>query len=330
MQEANTYPARVEAMESPAPVALSVVLVAIGSLQHIARGLDALLAQRDAPKFETIVVADPHLGDLAPLRKKYPEAVILSREGCRTPIQLAAFGIGSANGERILLTEDSCIARADWVGRLASTEWRGRAAVGGVIEPTADISPAMWAFYFVDFFRYMKPAAEGPSPSLSVCNVAYHRSHLESVASVWEKGFHETEIHRSLQEKFGPLHLDPSAEVQVRRSVSFSDAVYERYAFGRLFAATRVASASPARRLYYLLFSPALPILLMGRMTARALGSRSALPLFIRALPSLLSMVFAWTWGEWLGYVTRRYPQRITTAPELSRAPGPGELTVGA
>ncbi|HVF40236.1 MAG TPA: hypothetical protein VM939_10075, partial [Gemmatimonadaceae bacterium] len=122
------------------------------------------------------------------------------------------------------------------------------------------------------------------------------------------------------QERFGSLYLEPAAEVHVRRTVSFKDAVYERYAFGRLFAATRVAYAGAGRRVYYMIFSPALPILLMGRMTAKALKSKDSLPMFIRALPSLLSMVFAWTWGEWLGYLTRRRPRRITTAPEVDVA----------
>jgi hypothetical protein len=30
----------------------------------------------------------------------------------------------------------------------------------------------------------------------------------------------------------------------------------------------------------------------------------------------LTLMVLAWSWGEWLGYLTDRYPSRLTTAPE--------------
>ncbi|HVF40926.1 MAG TPA: hypothetical protein VM939_13580, partial [Gemmatimonadaceae bacterium] len=309
-----------EATPETGAVPVTVILVAIGSLAHIERALDALLAQNGAPQFELIVSADPELGDIEPLRGRYPTVTMLAREGCRTPIELTTAGLKSARGERILLTEDSCVAHRDWVRTLSGSEWRGRAAVGGAIEPMPDVSPAMWAFYYVDFFRYMKPLEPGPSPSLSVCNVAYHRTQLDAVANLWESGFHETEIHRALQERFGSLYLEPAAEVHVRRTVSFKDAVYERYAFGRLFAATRVAYAGAGRRVYYMIFSPALPILLMGRMTAKALKSKDALPMFIRALPSLLSMVFAWTWGEWLGYLTRRRPRRITTAPEVDVA----------
>jgi hypothetical protein len=42
---------------------------------------------------------------------------------------------------------------------------------------------------------------------------------------------------------------------------------------------------------------------------------------FIAALPELLTMVFAWSWGEMLGYVTGRRPMRVTTAPEKDLTP---------
>lgn len=304
---------------------VSVILVAIGSLAHIDRGLKALQAQQRAPDFEIVVAADPELGDLRPLRAKYPDVVMLSSEGCRTPVELTTAGLRAATGDRILLTEDSCVAHHDWVRVLSGTEWRGRAAVGGSVEPMPDAAPAMWAFFYVDFFRYMRPLVDGVSPSLSVCNAAYHRSQLAAIESLWANGFHETEIHRALQQRFGPLHICADAEVRVRRTVSFADAVYERYAFGRLFAATRAAYAGTGRRLFYLVFSPALPVLLMGRMTAKAVKSGPTFALFVRALPALLSMVIAWTWGEWLGYLTGRRPARITTAPEA----GSKELVLG-
>jgi hypothetical protein len=54
----------------------------------------------------------------------------------------------------------------------------------------------------------------------------------------------------------------------------------------------------------------------MGRMTSKALSNNQARAPFLKALPSLLTMVGAWSWGEWMGYLTKRRPKRITTAPE--------------
>ncbi|HUQ19393.1 MAG TPA: hypothetical protein VM099_07240 [Gemmatimonadaceae bacterium] len=295
---------------------VSVVVVAICSLRNIARTLIAIRGQQNPPPFNVIVAADPRLGSLENVRREFPEVEFLSREACRTPIELAALGIAAAKGERILLTEDSCLPDSRWVHSLASSEWQGHGAVGGVIDPGVSASRAMWAFYFVDFFRYMGPVGSGEMPTLSVCNVAYHRSHLEAISNVWKGSFLETTVHDVLKEKFGPLAIVSGAVVRIRRDVKFKDAVYERYAFGRLFGAARVANAPTSRRAYFAVMAPALPVLLTGRMASKAVSSSKSRGDFIKALPSLLTMVAAWSWGEWLGYVTKRRPARITTAPE--------------
>jgi hypothetical protein len=297
---------------------VSVAVVAICGLPQLSRCLDALAAQRNAPDFDVVVAADPGLGDLGPIRQRHPSVTLLAREGCRTPIALAAIALEACRGSRILLTEDSCVAHPSWVATLAATPWEGRGAVGGLVEPGEDVSPAGWAFCYVDFFRYMRPAAEGPAPSLSVCNVAYHKSQLAAIAPLWESGFLEPEVHDQLRRRFGDLWLAPDAEVRVRRNVRFRDAVYERYAFGRLFGATRVHSMSFPRRLLHALLAPALPALLFGRLAAKAFAGRDTAARFIRALPALAALVTAWSWGEGLGYLTGRRPARITTAPEVA------------
>ncbi|MBA3342503.1 MAG: hypothetical protein H0T48_11810 [Gemmatimonadaceae bacterium] len=305
---------------SSADDSVSVAVVAICSLPQLERCLDSLVSQREAPDFEVIVAADTALGDLSQLRAQFPSITLLSREGCRTPIELAAMAIQSCSGARILLTEDSCVAHHLWVATLAATAWQGRGAVGGLVEPREDASPAAWAFCYVDFFRYMRPASEGITPSLSVCNVAYHRSHLTAIAHLWQTSFLETEVHAKLRDRFGPLWLSPESEVRVRRNVRFGDALYERYAFGRLFGATRMRNMSIGRRLSYVLLAPALPALLFRRLAAKAVASPETAALFRRALPALVALVFAWSWGEWLGYLTGRRPRRITTAPEVGES----------
>ena len=296
---------------------VSVAIVAICGLPQLDRCLDALAAQRNAPDFDIVVAADPGLGDLNPIRQRYPAVTLLTREGSRTPVALAALALPACRGSRILLTEDSCVAHPSWVATLAATPWEGRGAVGGLVEPAEDASPAGWAFCYVDFFRYMRPAAEGPSPSLSVCNVAYHRSQLAAIAPVWESGFLEPEVHDQLRQRFGELWLAPAAEVRVRRRVRFRDAVYERYAFGRLYGATRVRNLSFSRRLLHVLLAPGLPVLLFGRLAAKAFAAAATASKFMRALPSLGVLVLAWSWGEGLGYLTARRPARLTTAPEV-------------
>ena len=301
---------------------VTVVVVAICNLQNIERTLLSLRAQHEAPHFDVVVAADPRLGSLDKLKAKFSDVRFFSREGCRTPIELAALGLKAARGDRILLTEDSCLPDPFWVRSLALSPYVGRGAVGGVIEAGDSVSAAMWAFYYVDFFRYMSPSASGRSPTLSVCNVAYLRSDLNAIYDLWKDGFLETDVHNALREKFGPLEICKGAVVRVRRNVRFRDAVYERYAFGRLFGSARVAHATKGRRAYFSAFSPALPVLLMGRMTAKAMRNSQTRGKFVKSLPSLVTMIAAWSWGEWLGYVTSKRPRRITTAPEIEAPQG--------
>ena len=152
---------------------ISVIVVSICSLPQLERSLAAIEAQNIRENFETIVAADSRLGSLDGLRERFPAVLFLSERGHDTPIELTAMGLQRARGERIVLTEDSCIAGADWLAELTSLPAADHAAIGGVIEATPGIPSHMWAFCYVDFFRYMRPATEGASPTLSVCNVAY-------------------------------------------------------------------------------------------------------------------------------------------------------------
>ncbi len=299
-----------------APPSVTVAVVGICGASHLARCLDALAEQKEAPPFDVVVAYDSRLSDIAALRSRYPSARLVARDGEQTPVELAARAIHEATGDLVLLTEDHCIPRPDWVGRLCDALRQGHAAVGGMIETDAVSSTTDWAFWFVDFFRYTSPAVAGPSPALSVCNVGYRRSQVLEVAPIWAGGFLEPAVHEALRQRFGPLWMVPAAVVRTRRSVRFADAVYERYAFGRLFGCTRIEFAGRARRAWYAGTAPALPLLLMGRMARKALRTRAGTRRYCRAFPELTLLVLAWSWGEWLGYLTRRGPRSLAAAPE--------------
>jgi hypothetical protein len=298
---------------------VSVIVVAICSVQQLRRSLLALSEQENVLPPQIVVAADSRMRGVGDLATEFPSVVLLQESGRDTPIELTVLAMRAATGERIVLTEDSCVARRDWLSEILLTPAEGKAAIGGLVQPMPGISPAMWAFCFVDFFRYMNPVTEGPSPTLSVCNVAYSAKDLKDVAEKWQAGFHETVIHDALRDSLGPLWLSPRVQVFVRRDVTFRDAVYERYAFGRLFGATRIASEALSRRLYYIAAAPLLPVLLMMRMSSKARQDSHLFAEFRRALPAIAAMVLAWSWGEWLGYLTKRRPARITTAPEIVR-----------
>ncbi len=297
---------------------LTVVICGIAGADHIARCLDAVLAQRDAGPFDVMVVADPHLPGVDELQPRFPTARIIRNEGQSTPIEIASRGLREAKGDILAFTEDHCTPDPEWLRRLLAAHQDGRAAVGGAVETPHEGDPVTWAFYLVDYYRYMQPFAEGPVPTLTVCNVSYRRDQLEAVRPMWVKTYHETAVNAALAEKFGALWIVPEAIVRTRRRVRLGAAVYERYAFGRMFACNRNAySQSLLRRGVYALLAPLLPPVIMWRMGRRAFRQAPARRMYLRSALPLLAMVLAWTWGEWLGYLTNRLPKDVNAAPEI-------------
>jgi hypothetical protein len=307
-------------------------VVGICGAAHLERCLAGLARQRGAPPFEVVVAYDPRLPQVAGLALRHPRVRLIANQDERTPVELAARAVHECRGEIVLLTEDHCIPRPDWVRRLCDGLLSGRGAVGGVIEPEAAASPAEWAFWFTDYYRYARPAVPGPSPSLSICNVAYRRRELALVAPSANR-FVEPAVHDALRRRFGPLWMVPEAEVTTTRSVRLRDAVKERYAFGRLFGSARIEGSAPSRRLLLAAAAPGLPLLLLARLTAKALGDERHARRFYRAFPQLVLLVLAWSWGEWLGYVTARGPRSLAAAPDARAAAGtaaPGDSAAQA
>jgi hypothetical protein len=297
---------------------ISVAVICTSGTPDLTRCLEALRTQRDAPDFEVVAVCDPKITGIERVRQRFPEARILANQGQRTPLELGSRAVRECRGELILFTKDQCVPNPNWVRTMVDAQQEGRAAVGGRVEIAPDASPTDWAFYFVDYFRYAGPVEAGSAPFLTVCNVVYKRSELEAIRPVWDDSFVETAVNEALRARFGTLWIHPGSEVTIYRHVTLRTAVTERYAFGRLFGWSRIATWSSGRRLLYALFAPALPLLLLGRMVTVALRSRRLAGALVRSLLPLTLIVLARSWGEWLAYLTGRLPRSLVDASAAS------------
>jgi hypothetical protein len=304
-------------MNAP-PTRVTVGIVAICGEAHLERCLDALSRQHDAPEFDVVVAAAPRLGQLERVSQRFPDAKIAVDESVTSPLDLAARALGSARGDVILLTEDHCVPDSEWVRSLTRTIERNGSAVGGAVDPldADDMTGFDWAFYFVDFYKYQTPLTAGIADSLSVCNVAYRRADLESLDESWRTSFHETRIHMALAKQGPPLWMEPRARVRAGRRVNRSDAMRERYSFGRYYACRRIEPPHDHARLWLALASPLLPLLLIGRMARASARDDRTARRFLRSLPDLAALVLAWSLGEVLGYLTGRAPVSMEAAAE--------------
>ena len=303
---------------TPGSPAVSVVVIGICGVGQMARCLDALQEQVGAPAFEPLVVYDPEIPDVPSLRESYPDVRFVANAGQRSPLELASAAMRCAQGSLILLTEDHCVPRPNWVRVMVEAASQGRAVIGGRVEIARGATSTDWAFYFVDFFRYARPVKEGAASSLTVCNACYRREQVEEIRDMWRTYFHETAVNRALQARFGALWLEPRSEVTMARHVRLRNAVMERYAFGRLFSCTRIEFVTGWQRICYILLTPALPALLLWRMASKALQSWSLTKAFLGACGPLVLMTLSWSWGEWLGYITGSHPTSLAVAPEIA------------
>jgi hypothetical protein len=299
---------------------LSIIVVPMVGQKALPGCLEALHRQsHDSPTFEIIVPTDERTGDLGELKAQFPYVQFIDLGGKRTYAELRAFAVHRAQGEIIAITEDHCRPEPDWCLQIYHAHIAPYAAIGGVVEKLTPDKPLNWAVYFADYLRYMPPLEAGTASGLTDLNVSYKRSELEAISEVWEYEFHEPSVHQALQERGQQLWLSPDIIVLQQRDLHWRAALWDRYAFGRLFASTRIAQAGLVKRFVYAGFSIIVPALQVWRTTRHILNKRRCQREYLRALPALILLSSIWAFGEMVGYLTGLPEQ--TLAPSAPAAP---------
>lgn len=283
---------------------------------HLGPCLTALKRQTGGPRLEIIVPYHPSVTGIAQVREQHPEVHFQEVPDLRTfsgtggsrehHDELRARGLALAHGEVVALIEDHGIVAADWSARIMEAHAGPFAAVGGAIENGVD-RPLNWAVYYCDFLRYQNPLPAGETFTVSDANVAYKRMALESVRPVWREIFHESSVNGALRSRGEKLALAPGIVLlQGRQGLQLGSALKERFVWGRSYAATRARLAGTQRRLFWAIFAPALPVLMLARMTLMALRKRRTMAAFLKAFPVTAALIVAWSCGELAGYITGR------------------------
>jgi hypothetical protein len=283
---------------------------------HLAPCLDALLGQAGALTLEIIVPYHPGVGGITEIESRYPTVKFLKVTDLKTfsgrknsrehHDELRARGLAIAQGTLVALIEDCGIAAKDWVARMVEAHQQPMGGAGGAMENGID-KPLNWAVYYCDFLRYQQPLAAGNAWTISDANCCYKRAALEGIGSVWREVFHESSINDALRAKGDRVVLAPAAVVsQHRLGLRLGSALKERYVWGRSYAASRSKLATTGKRLFWGAFSPALPLLMLTRMTLMAWKKRRTWSAFVKAFPLTAMLIVSWAGGEFIGYITGR------------------------
>jgi len=99
--------------------------------------------------------------------------------------------------------------------------------------------------------------------------------------------------------------LSPDVVVyQHRINLRLGPALVERYVWGRSYAAVRVESVPASRRILFAVLCPLLPFVLLLRQWGTVTRTKRNRAAFLKALPLTFLLDIAWSWGEFVGYVT--------------------------
>ena len=282
---------------------VSVVIASIAGPESLVGCVNSFLDQHGADALEVIVVTCAHSQTIGRLSQLCPR-VQLIRVAERASIpDLRAVGFSHARGAILAMTQDTCVARADWTEHLLRAHASEHLAIGGAVENRATERTIDWAAYFCEYGRYMLPLRTGPTDDLPGPNVTYKRLALEHFRDLLSPASWESLWHWRLRERGVALIADAGLVVYQRKPFTFRGFAAERFHYSRSFAGRRVADASLVMRLLFALGALALPPLLMVRIVRRVWSKRRHRRELLRSLPYLAMFTVVWSVGELVGYL---------------------------
>lgn len=296
---------------------LSVVVAAWGNetlLRQCLTHLDAERARSTAP-VEVIVatslslcVADRVAADFLWVRvKSVPNATVFT---------LRARGVALARGALVAIIEDHVIVSPGWMSALQQAHAEGHGILGGPVDNGSAGTVVGWALYFVEYGMHMPPAPEGAVTTVSGVNVAYDATLLQNCRDIWQRAFHENEVHDALAAQGHRPWMVSQAVVTTQLPMSFGGAATHLFTGGRQFASYRAAQATCGSRAIRVLASPTIPFVLFARLVQRIRARRpDRSGWLLRSAGATLVILGAWAAGELTGYAmpqARRAARRDT------------------
>ena len=284
---------------------VSVIVAARTAPETIGQALDSLAAQTRAAEIEVILADGSDDGCMAALVTRFPGMIRVALPGGNLP-ELKGAGIQRARGSLVAILDPSDAADTDWVeAMLAAICEPDICAAGGAVVLSDKGGAGNVAAYLFEYGAFNPPLESGDTQGdLPGNNVAYRRGLLlETCADILANvGFYKPLIHERLRARGGRLVISPAMRVRHLTHYAFMAFGVRRFHYGRCFGAMRLRAASPALKVLYRAFAPAVPPLLIARHLARAwshLPNRRMLP---DAALALCGVCAFWGVGEWLGY----------------------------
>jgi glycosyltransferase involved in cell wall biosynthesis len=282
---------------------LSVVIASVNGRPYIDACLEALHQQEGKVCVEIIIVDCVGLSVTGFIDGAYSQVRLIAYEEQQSVARLRAAGIKRAKGRIIAITEDHCIPAKNWFQMIIQAhQVFDFPAIGGAVDNGAANSLVDWAAFFCEYSNYISPVPQGVVHDLPGPNVSYKREALEGAGELLAEGYRETFLHQHFEAQGLTLWSEPGLVVWHKKHFTVGGFLKERFHYGRWFAGMRGSQVGPLKRLFYLVFSPALPFLLAVRLGRRVLSRGRHFRPFVLSFPLLFVFLITWALGEGLGY----------------------------
>jgi glycosyltransferase involved in cell wall biosynthesis len=283
---------------------ISVVIASGAGGEYLFHCLNSLREQVQGKDIEVIVVDRCGEDTARRLEHEHPYIkVIRGQIGERPSIpELRRTGVLAAGGRIVAVIEEHCLAGADWMAQIRKNFSDKDAAIGGPILADNYSRIVDWVVYFSEYHNYLPPWEAGERALLNGVNIAYSRNLLIEHQDILADGYWEVVLHPLLMME-GTFRAVP--EMVVYHSGLFGYGYYlsQRYLLSRVWGGTQRQKVSQSKRLIYLITAPILPFLLLFRIASCAYRSKQYVNKFVQSFLPLIPVVFAYVWGEWLGYL---------------------------
>lgn len=281
---------------------LSIVVASKNTQATIRQCLDALVKQAQSDEIE-IVVVDASTDDSAEIARQFKQIKVCQEDPSRLVPELWKKGIELTVGQSVAFTTANFVPAENWIAQLLAFLQSDHAAIGGVFEKLAPDSLSQWAVYFLRYSAYQPSIPSGSASQLAADNAVYRRWVFEKYADLLSDGFWEHEVNRRLKQDGYSLLLTSTLKVSMGCFTSPGEFFRQRFLHGRSFGMERVALATTPRRIFYILASPLIPIVLLTRVTRNVLKYSEHPAKFFASLPWLIFYLMGWAFGELTGYL---------------------------
>lgn len=285
---------------------LSVIIPSFNSRKTIEACLESLSNQATDKTFEIIVVDSSTDAHVEIVVKKFPRVRLYRFSERKFPGDALNFGISKAKGEILAFIGADCIADENWAGETLKAHQSEYPVIGDAVDNGNPGSYVGWGYYFCEFSQWMPRSSKcqmDDACCLSLKRWAFDRygpflegTYCSDTVFNWRLG----------KDGYKPLFI-PSIKISHINIDSLKSLLKHEMLHGRSFAKVRTMEQnfSMLQRIIFILISPLLPLLLFYRTARRVFKNRTYLKQFIFSLPVVFLGLSLWSWGEFLGYLSK-------------------------